>query len=192
MSLFLWESRKLKGTRLKPEDVGTPYSCTIYLPTTKPSKPQKPLRDWLLFLEEGHCMIGDNWWIVLIFLSFWSTFIFDGNTIEMILIFFEDWYVKAHERICAYIHVYILFIDLFFIGCTHDTWKILGQGSNLNHSCIPHHSCSNTGPLTYYATVGTPVFIHTYLYTHLYTYMCNSLKYIHFDSWILSWAILWS
>ena len=46
------------------------------------------------------------------------------------------------------------FLELFFsplFGCTC-TWKFLGQGSNLLHSCSPSYSSENAGFLTHCIT----------------------------------------
>ena len=36
----------------------------------------------------------------------------------------------------------------FFFGCTHGTWKFLGQGLKLRQSCNLYQSCSSAKSLT--------------------------------------------
>ena len=45
---------------------------------------------------------------------------------------------------------------IFYFGHNHGIWKFLGLGSNPHQSCGLHHSCSNTGSLTLYATCELP------------------------------------
>ena len=44
--------------------------------------------------------------------------------------------------------VYLMCLSLSVFGCTHGTWKFLGQGLNLCHSRDPSHSSDNAGSLT--------------------------------------------
>ena len=39
-------------------------------------------------------------------------------------------------------------------GCTHNTWKFLGEGSNLSCICNLHHSCGNADSLIHCARPG--------------------------------------
>ena len=64
------------------------------------------------------------------------------------------------------------FFFFYFYGCTHGTWKFLGQELNPRHSCDLRHSCSNDRSFN-------PLFQGQILNLHLHT----NLSYC---SWILN------
>ena len=67
---------------------------------------------------------------------------------------------KKRERVnvteCNHILIHPTFFFFFSFHTPQGRWKFPGQGLNLSHSCNLHDSCSNAGPLTPCATVGTP------------------------------------
>ena len=54
-------------------------------------------------------------------------------------------FVRFSIRLFVWFFCLFYFVLFCFNGCTHDTWKFLGQGLNPSHSYNLHCSCGSAG-----------------------------------------------